>query len=265
VPTADVVINDVRLVVDTRSAAVSGRVVVCEGRPMAGALVMAAERNGPLGCASFDAAGVPRAGPDGQFTFANLPLGTTTVITAMSCAGHWTQARDIAPGRDDLVLAICGPSVLEGTVTGLGPSPSIQVDAIGFRHTTTAADGRFRVTGLPPGVATVTGFGDGFAVERVEVQKVTRVELRGSSGHVIASVLGPMGTPREGVSCSWWMGPNLSSGQRTDAKGIARFVVPAGQRISINCSDPAERSQGWTATTVSAGATVEIEIAMRRY
>lgn len=105
---ADTIVSDVELVVETRRASLSGRVEDEHGAAVPGAFVLLGEHREPIVCESWAAAELRRAGPDGRFTIADIPLGDV-VLTAIGCDGRRAELRDVAVGRDDVVIRVSPP------------------------------------------------------------------------------------------------------------------------------------------------------------
>jgi hypothetical protein len=188
------------LTIDLSDARIAGRVVTTEGRPVAGADVLAfplLEGPGP------EAVGRATSGPDGAFAMAGLPVGAYRIVVASSSF----PPRSLEPVRADLPggdvpveVVVGGGATLEVLVRDDGgrpvPEAAVWVDAPDGMalHRTPWFTG-------PDGVARVEGLVPGFARVRVVARGLGRptplpLELRGGSVDRVEFSLRPGGSVR---------------------------------------------------------------------
>lgn len=108
VPTGDAIVTQVRLVIDTRTAPIAGRVVDSSGAPVAGAHV-SLQGLDRLDCDGWQAELLPLTGPDGRFRMDDLPVHGKVDLFAVTCDRRRGELRGAVVGNEDLVLRVVAP------------------------------------------------------------------------------------------------------------------------------------------------------------
>ncbi|SHM17275.1 MFS transporter [Streptomyces yunnanensis] len=236
---------------DEPTAGFRGRVVDTAGGPVPGATVTLIDRHGQQ-------AGVTTAAPDGSYALA-APVAGTYVLTGAAPA-HAPQAVSAAHAGEgtvagaDLVLTPAG-SCLAGTVLG-GPAGAalagarvVITDAHGdvVTHTTTGADGRWRVAQLPDGPYTLVFSAPGHQPTAHAVQLGGGVDGAGGDtrhqevrlrpgGTVRGTVRGPDGHPLADAAVTLLEDGTVAGHAVTGPDGAYAFADLVGRHYTLSAA-----------------------------
>lgn len=237
-----------------RGAAIGGRVVDAQGRPVRGAMVRAEGERSEDGVLSF-AGGLTDA--DGRYLLEGLETGFHKVYAETSDRDLRTQSEvEVRPGTNRLDLRFPAGVEVSGSVVGPGGDPvagaSVQLWPLQggqVRHAASSGSGAFTFTDVVEGEYRLRGSGRGFAnssmagTVRVGRASVTGLELRLSPGAVIRGrLLGLAPEDRDEVHVTAHSpeGGDLLQGT-VDSEGSYRIsgVGPGEWQVSANLSSRA--------------------------
>ncbi len=182
VPIADSTISVGRITMESRGRSLSGRVMLSDGTPAAGAGVEIVSENRRV-----------RTDPDGRFALAGLLSDTGSIIAAQSDKGWGTADYNLAsePGTPQVQITLsAGGAVIAGKVEDRNGAPlgrvRVQAVAGGLVDTTDSTDGSFRISDVPVGESIRLTSELGHVVERLIADSggiLTGIVL--SDGHMV--------------------------------------------------------------------------------
>lgn len=231
---------EVELVLAAGGRTLTG-IVTDAGGPISGARIDAAKLGGAA--RRSDAVASTLTGPDGRYTL-TVPQGQ--LLVAASDPSYAPQSRivDVGPEGATADFQLVPGGVIEGIVrdertrepvagaivTARRETPAMLLGERARHAATTAADGRFRFTGLRPGAYELAAHAPGRASHAPTLvgigvaEQVTDIEiLVGSAPAIRGVVVDDSGSPAPGVEVSAFSGPGGGAHATSDAKGA--FVL----------------------------------------
>ena len=236
--------------------AVEGTVVSPDGTPVAGARVLTFAPGRPMeGERTTDAGG--------SFAFENLSPGSYRVAASHEKYGSAGRQVTVEPGRTARVeIAFPRGGVVLGTVRGLAPQElkdCLVLSSAAGSPGRPAADGTFRLEGVPVGVSQVTAFvlsSTKQRTEKVEVEDLdtpVRVELDFSTSITLRGSVRRGSRPAPGIGVqAQSAGQGSAAGTVTDQEGQFEITGLDPGEFVVSALDDQGRtlvSQRVTATT----------------
>jgi carboxypeptidase family protein len=237
---------------DPRPASVVVTVLLPDARPAAGVRVEAEHRARPAGPPlAEEAADGPTASATtdnaGHAELRGLGLGTWAItVRAPGCAAAGTTVRGGNNGRKRLDLLLCGAHALRGRVVDDDGTAVSTAEVRAGREpwssaTTTGADGRFVLEGVPVGVVELLVRRDGTAPAsggRFRVPSDDEVELVVAPPRALPGIVtDSKGTPVAGASVAlqltWPIGPAVTATTGPDGRFTIPLTLAAGGAHAI--------------------------------
>ena len=243
--------------------AVDGRVVSSDGAPVAGAQVMTI---GPSGAME----GERTTDASGSFAFEELPPGSYRVSANDEKHGVATHQVTVEAGRTAHVeLAFKRGGVVVGTVRGLSPEElkDCHVFSQAGSPAQPAADGSFRLEGVPVGVSQVAAFVLSSTKQRtaqVEVKDLdtpVSVDLDFSAGITLRGSVRRGGRPAPGIGVQAQpAGQGTGAGTVTDQDGQFEFKGLDPGEFVVSALDDQGRTLVSQRVTVTTDARVDLVV-----
>jgi hypothetical protein len=244
--------------------AVEGTVVSSDGTPVAGARVVTFAPGRPMeGERTTDASG--------SFALENLPPGSYRVAASHEKYGSAGRQVTVEPGRTARVeIAFPRGGVVLGTVRGLAPQElrdCLVLSSGAGSPGHPAADGTFRLEGVPVGVSQVTAFvlsSTKQRTEKVEVKDVdtpVRVELDFSTSITLRGSVRRGGRPAPGIGVQAQpAGQGTPAGTVTDQEGQFEITGLDPGEMVVSALDDQGRTLVSQRVTATADTRVDLVV-----
>ena len=283
--------NPVRIVL-TKGRRARGTVVDTEGSPVAGAEVTLRwpkENESPFYFNRLDAAEPTATDERGEFSFPAVTAGEYDVgVTHAEYVSTGSATTDVPQGEGDIDLGaftLVPGAQIDGLVTDPDGQPvsgaTVEAERFGpdrdqERTTTTDADGRFRLTGLPHQLVDLTVRADGYPPRtlrgtRPETGETILIELQAGAS-LAGRVVDDAGKPAAGASVqlhpdfeSLTQGTLPSSRdyyKRTDGDGRFRFNDVGAGTWSLEATEGTAKAK-LDAIELAPGTEPEVELRLR--
>ncbi len=257
-------------------AAVEGRVVDGEGRPVAGAFVEPVEERSVR---SFRISANATADGDGWYVLDGLPTGPRSIAAEDGQGRRGVGELDVRAGENRLDIRLTGGAEVTGRVVDAEGAPVAGAEVMllaggrGWtrRQATTGGDGSFRFEGVEDGEYRVRASKQGHATAESEPLRVAGAPVGGlevrlqAGGAIVGRVLGlePDALARVEIGAGRAQAMDYKS-TRVDYEGRYRIaaVAPGEWRVWAEVTGTGRRAEGRVTLTPGASeATLDLDFA----